>query len=239
MPRKSKIRWSKEDKKEVTNAVRKFNSKITRTLKKNPEWAEYLPQRITTKELIAKSETRQDFKRELNAINRFMKKGAERPITTDKGIKTTLWEKKEVGLKVAIINRRRTNEAKKANVSTYKGTMGTIESNNLKHKVYNIDNIRANDWDKYIKAVEKQIRTNYQGDKVEKYKENYLRAILENLGDSEETMKLYNYVQGIDADFMYGIYYDDPVLQIQFTSDPLPVDTIVENALEHWKRAVG
>lgn len=239
MSRKSKIRWSKEDKKEVTNAVRKFNSKITRTIKKNPELAEYLPKRLTTKEFIEKIETRQDFKRELNSVERFMKKGAESPITTDKGIKTTKWEKKEVGLKVAIINRRRTIEAKKADVSTYKGTMGTIESNNLKPKVYNIDNIRANDWDKYVKAVEKQVRATYQDEKIEKYKQNYLNAILENLGDSEETMELYNYVQGLDAEFMYKIYYDDPVLQIQFTSDPLPVETIVENALEHWKRAVG
>lgn len=235
MSKGNSIRWRKKDTQKITNLVRTFNAKITRTLKAHPEWAEYLPERLTTTDLKNKIQTRQDFNRELKSFQRFMQRGAETPFMSQTGIKTTLWEKKEVGYKVAQINRSRTLEAKKANVSTYKGTMGTIESNNLKPKKYDIDNIKKNDWDKYLQTISKQIKSNYKMDKMLKYKENYLRAIIENLGTDGKAKELYDYVLTLDAEMMYDIYYDDPVLQIQFTSDPLPADMIAENALEHWK----
>lgn len=235
MSKGNSIKWRKQDTKKVATQVRVFNAKITRTLKAHPEWAEYLPSKITTDSLKEKIQTRQDFNRELNSLNRFMRKGAEMPILSQTGIKTTQWQKKEVGYKVAQINRNRTIEAKKADVSTYKGTMGTIESNNLKPKSYNIDKIKKTDWEKYLQTVDKQIKSNYKTDKMKKYKENYLRAILENLGDSEKAQELYEYVSKLDPEMMYYVYYDDPILQIQFTSDPLPSDTIASSALEHWR----
>lgn len=235
MPKRNSIKWRKQDIQKITNLVRTFNAKITRTLKAHPDWAEYLPERLTTTDVKNRIETRQDFNRELKSYQRFMKKGAEMPILSQTGIKTTKWQKKEVGYKVAQINRARTIEAKKANVSTYKGTMGTIESNNLKHKKYDINKIKKSDWEKYLQTVDKQIKANYKTDKMKKYKENYLRAILENLGDSEKAQELYNYVSNLDPEMMYYVYYDDPILQIQFTSDPLPSDTIASSALEHWR----
>lgn len=235
MPKRNRIKWRKKDEQKVTNIARVFNSKITRTLKAHPEWAGFMPDRISTKELKEKIQTRADFNREMKSYERFMRKGAEMPILSETGIKTTTWQKKEIGLKVAQINRSRTREAKKANVSTYKGTMGSIESNNLKPKSYDINKIRKSDWEKYQQTVNHQIQANYKSDKVLKYKENYLRAIIENLGEGGVAKELYDYVSQLDPSMMYNVYYDDPVLQIQFTSDPLPSDMIAENALEHWK----
>lgn len=231
MSRKSKIRWSKKDKQEVTNAVRNFNSKITRTLKKNPELADYLPSRITTAELIAKSETRQDFKRELNAVKRFMQKGAELPVMSETGIQTTKWEKKEIGLKVASINRSRTIERKKADVSTYKGTMGSIENAGLKPKNYNIDKIKARDWEKFKEAVDKQIKATYGDVKTEKYKENYLKAMQNVFGS--EGKDLFDRIQKIPADRLIRLFYDNPILQIDFVYDPQELDFLMEAIGEH------
>jgi len=235
MSKKYNIKWRKKDRKKVTNTVRKFNAKITRTLKKHPEWENYLPERINVKDTISMIETRQDFNRILNSYERFMKKGAEMPFTSQTGIQTTTWEKREVGYKVAQINRARTLETKKADVSTYKGTMGSIESNNLKPKKYNIDKIKPREWEYYKRTVNKQVKARYKDAKVQKYKENYLRTIRENLGYGEKANELYDYVLKLDAKMMYDVYYDDPILEIQFISDPLPVDTIAEKALQHWK----
>lgn len=235
MSKKYNIRWRKKDRKKISNTVRKFNAKITRTLKKNPDWEQYIPDRINVKDVTKMIETRQDFNRILNSYERFMKKGAEMPFTSQKGIQTTMWEKREVGIKVAQINRARTMETKKANVSTYKGTMGTIESNNLKPKTYDINKIKPREWGHYIKTVNKQVKSKYKDSKIEKYKQNYLRTIRENLGYGQKANELYDFVLGLDATLMYDVYYDDPILEIQFISDPLPADTIAEKALEHWK----
>lgn len=234
MPRTSNIKWRKSDKQTISKTVQQFNAKITRTLKKHPEWADFMPERLTVKGLTEKIQTRKDYNREVRSVQRFLRKGAEAPYQSKSGIKTTHWEKKEIGYKVAQVNRQRTIEAKRANVSTEKGTMGSIEANNLKPKKYNIDKIKPSDWNKFVNTVEKQVMSNYNYDKMVRYKENYLKSIIRNLGTEGKAKELYDYVSQLDPEFMYNVYYDDPVLQIQFTSDPLPADMIVESALEHW-----
>lgn len=235
MPRTSNIKWRKSDKQTISKTVQQFNAKITRTLKKHPEWADFMPERLTVKGLTEKIQTRKDYNREVRSVQRFLRKGAEAPYQSKSGIKTTHWEKKEIGYKVAQVNRQRTIEAKRANVSTEKGTMGSIEANNLKPKKYNIDKIKPSDWNKFVNTLEKQVMSNYNYDKMVRYKENYLKAIIRNLGTEGKAKELYAYVSQLDPEFMYNVYYDDPVLQIQFTSDPLPADMIAESALEHWQ----
>lgn len=239
MPRRSGIRWRKSDQEDIANAVRQFNAKITRALKKNPELSVFLPSRITTSVVKGKVKTRSDLKRELNSLKRFLKKGAEAPVQSSRGVKTTKWEKKEIGIKVGTINRARNREAKKANVSTTKGTMGSIESNNLKPKSYNFDHMNPREWEKYVQTIEKQIMSSYHVEKMNQYKRNYLNSIRGNLGNGEYANRLYDLVVTLDTEFMYDIYYDDPVLQIQFTSDPLPAEYIAEMSYEHWQKALG
>ena len=113
MPRQYNIKWRNKDKTRLSNTVRQLNAKITRTLKKNPELAPYLPERLTVQGLRDKIQTRQDFNREINSARRFLKPGAETPVTSATGIRTTRWEKREVGIKVGVINRRRNRELKK------------------------------------------------------------------------------------------------------------------------------
>lgn len=235
MPRTSNIKWRKKDKQTISKTIQQFNAKITRTLKKHPEWADFMPERLTVQGLTEKIQTRKDYNREVRSVQRFLRKGAEAPFQSKSGIKTTLWEKREVGYKVAQVNRQRTIEAKRANVSTEKGTMGSIEANNLKPKKYNIDKIKPSEWDKFVNTVEKQVMSNYNYNKMVRYKENYLKAVVRNLGTEGKAKELYDYVSQLDPEFMYNVYYDDPVLQIQFTSDPLPADMIAESALEHWQ----
>lgn len=239
MPRRSNIKWRQQDKETISKTVRQFNAKLTRILKKHPELAPYLPDRLTVEGVRQSIETRQDFNREVRSLQRFLKRGAERPILSDSGIKTTEWQRREVGYKVATVNRARTLEAKRANVSTEKGTMGSIEANNLRPKSYDINRIAPRDWNKFIETVERQVMTNYDSDRVERYKENYLKSIRRNLGTRGKAKELYDLVATLDPYFMYDIYYDDPVLQIQFTSDPLPAELIAEQALEHWLQMLG
>lgn len=232
MPRQYNIKWRTEDKQQLSKVVRQFNAKLTRTSKKHPELKPYLPERLTVQGLKEQIHTRNDFNREVNSAKRFLKKGAEAPYTSEKGIKTTEWERKEIGIKVATINRRKARERKTADVSSYKGTMGSIRENNLLPKKYNIDKIKPTDWEKYVQSVEKQVASTYSTDMQTRYKENYIKGA-ENIFSPADAQAVVAIVSSIpDAEFMQ-LFYDDPVLQLAFVYDPLEANFKAEQVLKH------
>lgn len=231
MPRQYNIKWRNKDKTRLSNTVRQFNAKITRTLKKNPELAPYLPERLTVQGLRDKIQTRQDFNREIKSARRFLKPGAETPVTSATGIRTTRWEKREIGIKVGVINRRRNRELKKMNPTTEKGTMGTIRENNLRPKKYDIDKIKASDWDMFVYGVEKQIMSEYTAQKNELYKQNFIKAVKTAFGS--KGTEIVEMAQSIPADILVELYYNDPVLQVEFIYNPLEMQIKIDNIVEH------
>ena len=233
MQKRYNIKWRKSDENELAKAVRKFNAKRTRILKKNPKMEEYLPTKISTKKIRDEIKTRRDFKNVLNSIERFKRKGAEKPIITKEGVKTTAYEKKEIEIKVRAINARRTAERKRANVSTEKGTMGTIRENNLQPKKADINKLKKSDWEKFKESVEKQSRDSYFQDKYERYKENLLKGLENAFG--EKGKMLQEIAKQIPAEQLTQMYYDDPILQIDFIYDPLEMDIKIDAMTEHLK----
>lgn len=231
MQKRYNIKWRESDEKELAKAVRKFNAKRTRLLKQVPELEEFLPAKISTKEIREQVKTRRDLKNELNSIERFMRKGAEKPIVTKEDIKTTAYEKKEIEIKVRAINARRAAERKRANVSTEKGTMGTIRENNLRPKQVDINKVKKSDWEKFKESVEKQARDSYFQDKYERYKENFMKGLENAFG--EKGKELQEIAEQIPAEQLTQMYYDDPILQIDFIYDPLEMDVKIEAMAEH------
>ena len=113
MSRQHSIRWQRRDEQELKRVVKNFNAKLSRIIKKNPAIAEYLPPRVSYKELRENITNRKEFNRELNSLKRFSQKGSEEIVTAkNTGLKVTKWEKKEVGIQVAIINRERSRKRK-------------------------------------------------------------------------------------------------------------------------------
>lgn len=231
MQKRYNIKWRDTDEKELAKAVRKFNAKRTRLLKQVPELEEFLPPKASTKEIRKSVQTRRDLKNELNALERFMRKGAEKPIVTKEGIKTTAYEKKEIAIKVRSINQRRAAELKKAAPSTEKGTMGTIRENNLKPKKYDIDKIKKSDWKNFVESVEKQARDSYFQGKYERYKENFMKGLENAFG--EKGRELQEIATQISAERLTQMYYDDPILQIDFIYDPLEMQVKIDAMKEH------
>lgn len=231
MQKRYNIKWRESDEKALAKAVRKFNAKRTRLIKQVPELEEFLPSKISTKEIRERVKTRRDLKNELNSIERFMRKGAEKPIITKEGIKTTVYEKKEISLKVRAINQRRAAELKKAAPSTEKGTMGTIRENNLKPKQYDIDKIKKSDWKKFVESVEKQSKDSYASDRYDRYKENFIKGLENAFG--EKGSELIEIAKQIDGETLTQMYYDDPILQIDFIYDPLEMQVKIDAMEEH------
>lgn len=235
----SNIKWRKEDRKKLSNMVRKFNAKLTRELKKNPSKAEYLPQRLSVEGVTKNISSRRDFNNILKSHDRAFNKSAFDLVEGKNGLRTTKWEKKEIGIMVRTINARRKKEMKYVEQPTQPWQLGSIEYNSLKPKKYDVNTLRQKDWGMYKKTVMYQSRSNYQSDKLVKYKQNYIRCVRENLGSSPDAQRLIDIVEGLEASALYYAYYDDPVLQINFTSDPLPADMIVKHAIRGWQKFLG
>lgn len=232
MPRRYNIKWRDVDRKKLSNTVRQFNAKLTRTLKKHPEFEKFLPERITVADVKKNIETRNDYNREIKSLLRFLKTGAEMPYTSKTGIQTTLWERREIGIKVAVINRQRTAERKRANVSSFTGTMGSIQQNNLLPKKYNIDKIRLKDWNKFVQGVEKQVKEHYFTEKNIQYKNNYIQALL-NIFNSQDARNIIEIINDIEPDDFINLFYEDPVLQLDFIYDPLEASLKADSIIEH------
>lgn len=231
MSKQHNIRWRSADNKKLTTTVRNFNSKITRTLNKHPELAPFLPKRISTTEIKDKVKTRADFNREIKSYQRFMRRGAEAPVTNEKGLMLTKWEKQEVGIKIATINRRRGRERKKADVSPYKGNMHTIAEANLMNKKFNFENIEVKRWDTYVRNVEKQVMSHYTRERDEQYKANYMEA-LDNALSSDDARRVKEAVRKIDATKFKDLYFASPELEIGFIYDPQESESIADVIIE-------
>lgn len=233
MSKPTDIRWRKKDRKAISTLARVFNSKITRTLNKNPEFKDYLPDRIVVADLVDQIKTRQDFNRIMKSFGRFMKKGAEMVVANNNGVKTTKWELREIGYKVAQVNRDRTKERKEKHLiaSTYKGTMGTLKENELRPKKFNFETMTKRGFEKYKATLEKQVASNFEELRAKSYVENYCKAIDSELGEWGTEIK--ERVRKIPPQRFYEIYYEDPQLQIDFVYDPHEAQMITEQILLH------
>lgn len=110
MSKQYNIRWREDDQDALRKAVKNFNAKLTRLEQKDPTQKNALPDRITVKQMKELITTRQDLQRELNALRRFTRPGAEQLIEIPEheyNMKITKWQKEEMTRRVAIINRKR------------------------------------------------------------------------------------------------------------------------------------
>ena len=112
--------------------------------------------------------------------------------------------------------------------------MGSIRANNLLPKRFNFKRMSQREWEKYKESTNKQVKATYTLNRAIQYKEDYLRNVEEKLRGSANFQILFDYVSKLDPNMMLNVFYDDPVLQINFTSDPLPIDMITDEAIRHW-----
>ena len=121
----SNISWNLKQQNELQRAVKNFNAKVSRLEKKYPELKHILPEKVDRYELFQMIDTRQDLKREVNALKRFTSRDnkiSKNPDGTFTGIvkvpgneynmKTTKWQKEEMTRRVPVINKRREERRK-------------------------------------------------------------------------------------------------------------------------------
>lgn len=239
MPKRYKIKWRKDDEKQLAYAVRAFNAKRTRLLKQVPELEAFLPPKMSVADIKKSIQTRQDFKREINSLKRFLKKGAEQTVVNKHGVKTTKYELNELRLMLNRINRERAKKLAAMKPSTEKGTMGSIQQNALRPKKFNFETQSAQSWDKFLESVEKQARPGYWDERLKKYKENFLKGLENELGSSPLYEAIKEKIEAMSDEELDRVYYQEPNLQIDYVYDEAEREikaTLMLEALEAYER---
>jgi hypothetical protein len=238
------INWRKKDDAKLIRYVSKFNAKVTRELRKNPKAWKAMPQYYNVNDIRQDINdgnfTRSDFNHLIKSIDRAFKSNAFEIITNKNNVSTTRWQYNEERYKVQRINNAR---AKKREMLLEHnpdmelpghGLMGDMALVSLNPKKFDFENVSSQSaWNMLVNSIETQSVSKYDAKKNAEYKKGYLTAIKELLG--KEGKELYDLVESLDANTLGMAYFDDPVLRIQFTSDPLPAAVIAEQSIEHWK----
>lgn len=195
MPRYHKIKWRESDSKELKRVVRNYNAKITRLAKKNPQIENVLPEKVSVAQMKELINTRQDLKRELNALKRFSKRGAEEIVivpNTDYNLKITKWQKTEMNRRIGVINRKRAkrlDELSKIEMKSRgkklgytKEQFGMGKATEISLKPMNAFTRRMNQADLKWKwkGILKESQSDYFTQKDFRLRENYIKALSQN-----------------------------------------------------------
>jgi hypothetical protein len=248
MSRKPSIKWRKSDVEKLTKEIERFNAKIYRTRKAHPELTDILPPTIKKEDklrLMDELTTRQEFNRKINSLDRFLQKGSEKAIVSKTGNRITNWEKKEVALKVAQINRERTIERKRIEnmeatsrgekLGLKRGEMGSERLNELKPKKFDFDKIRGGkEWEHYKRTVEKQSSPTAKDERMENYKENYIKGLREAFGDYANNV--IDIIEGLPSDIVTQTYYSEQEATIDFFYEPQEMQFKLEILENIWQK---
>lgn len=114
MSKKHNIRWTEDDREALRKAVKNFNARRARLIKKFPEKERAFPEKVTVKAIKELIQTRNDLNRELNALQRFNHKTAKLVVipNNDYNLETTKWQRNEMSRRAGIINRKRKKRLK-------------------------------------------------------------------------------------------------------------------------------
>lgn len=208
MSKRYNIRWTADDEKELNRAVKNFNAKLSRIAKaeekrakQDPDYKKtVLPEKASVKKLRDLVTTRQDLNRELNALKRFSKKGAEIGVElpdNKHNLKITDWQKKEMNMRVGVINRKRAVRLKAIEEIEMKsggkdlgykvgqfGT-GTEEENALRPMKAFSYSMDATALAKKYRHIQKESQSEFFNTKDQILKENYINALRESYGEEE------------------------------------------------------
>lgn len=256
MPAKPNIKWRKSDAEKLNKEVQRFNVKVNRTKKAHPELADILPDTIKKadkQKMIEelKQLPRSEYKKEINTLDRFTKKGAEKAVTSKTGNTVTRWERKEVALKVAQINRERTKErtanenmevtSRGEKIGMKRGEMGSERMNGLNPKKFNFDKIKGGkEWEKFKESVYKQASPLERQKIMQTYKDHYLKGLDEYGGYADDIKAL---VDKLPADVVVNTYYSEQEATIKFIYEGLEglqdKDVVLDTLRAIWEKALA
>ena len=250
MSKNYKIRWKQDDEKRLAKAVKNFNAKRTRLIKKDPNMEYVLPEKANTKKLKDLIATRQDLNREIKSLERFTKtnrgktksgkaKAQPHDIITIPGnkynLKVTRWQYNEMKRSKAYIDAKRQerHDALYNTEQTDRGTplgytagqigMGRADTNALKPIQLFPTSMNRKDFLKKFKTIMKERQSDYWDKQELEMKASYIKGLTENYR-YEDMKEVIEHIEKLPFKEFYDVYKRDQTI-FEYASD-LPNDTL-------------
>lgn len=247
MRKRYNIKWRQDDQEELRRAVKNFNAKISRLEKKYPELKNALPERASIAQMKELIETRQDLNRELNSLRRFSRKGAEELVDVpdnDYNLKTTKWQKQEMTMRTAIINRKR--KARLQEISEWEMKSGgkALGYTRGEFGMGKADEVALNplkaftpsmgrkDLNMKFRHIKKESQSTYFSRKEEMLRENYITGLRRTYNE-EDIKDVINSIENMDFKEFYRTFQEDTGT-MEFASK-LPNRTSYNAYVEHLR----
>ena len=223
--------------KQVSKAVKNFNAKISRELKKDPAAAAWLPDRISVKTFKAENRTRHDVNQALKDVRAFAQRGAQEPVFLNDNLQRTAWEVKKVYRDAEITNQRRAKDLKHLAPNTKAGTMGLAEAHNLAPMKIQAEKMSLKEWKAKSFTAGNESKKDYTIQQQIQYKENYIELLSSTLG--QFAGPILDLLKQVSPSQMVEAYKNNPVLYIKFLYDPQEAAFLALNILEGWQQFLG
>lgn len=232
MARKTTSLWQRGDNSQrLSKAVRNFNAKIKRLENKNPEIKNMLPEKVTIKQMKDLIKSKTDLDREIKSLERFTAKKdrwghAPQEIVdvpgNDNNLKTTRWQRQEMGRMKGTINRKRNarlkelqsieleRKGKKLGYSSVDIGMGKIDESALKPINAFTPKMSKFELNKKFEVLRNESQSKYWDEADQRLRNNYINTFMEEFGDSELTRQIKEHIEKKDFKEFYRIYRKDP-----------------------------
>lgn len=186
------IRYNKNLRLSLEQAVNRFNSKIKRL--ERLDRSLLLPEKVDYNDIVSSATSTKDLRRKLESLNRFLDRNSGKVVTTESGVKTVEYVLDETSRELKYVKTKLTRQIRELESirptifgtpvdATYK-QMGSEALNNLRarRKVLNIGKVKNLSKQSLLK-LQKQLNTNLRKLKyrAEIFKSNYIDKMLFNL----------------------------------------------------------
>lgn len=235
------IKWREQDIVNINRAVRNFNAKIRRAIAKDPAARDYLPDKISSKELKKNISTRQEFNREVRSLKRFSRKGAEQKAMIG-SVPVTKWERKETAIQIRILNaQRKKNRERFGDLEVVAGGQKTgykrAEIPSLRMQEFKPKTTpkprSKREWNKFLRSLRKQISESYRREKRDKYIDNYIKGLKQVFGSRADDIAWL--IKQMDPDVVIETMFSDQEAAIDFMYDPLEVEARLATVTDIWE----
>lgn len=251
MAKQYNIRWTENDSKQLSKAVRNFNAKVKRLENKYEGVSgTVIPEKVTMKEMRELIGTRRDLQKELKSLQNFTQRGSEELVRADTqdNIFLTKWQKQELEKRSRAVNagraKRRAELESKELINKGEGLgytrgavgMGKAEALQLRPTKPFTAKMRKSDINAKMAHFRRESQSDYWKKRDILMRDNYIKA-LNNTFNSKDVRGIVTKIQNMSIEEFKDIVMslpDDFDSAYPMASDSEEYQLAVEHLREQW-----